>query len=207
MARSRDQLHWILLRGTLLLLSAGGLLGVPLILFQVWHGDSLSWQGDVDFGTEMPQRVVHTAPQVEGTWDGKLMVWMPHASWTLRLLAVLPDLLLALVVGYVAFVLLLMVMNVQERRPFAGSSAAMLQSAAGAIALGAVAVPFSRAWANEKIMNSALVVDRSMGQSRVGFDLDISTVLVWLLVSLLVAAAAKAFREGSRLAEDVEGLV
>ena len=203
----RDRLHWIVLRGTLLLLTAGGLLGVPLTLFRVWHDDSLSWEGDVNYGTEMPQRVVHTASHAGATWNGELTVWIPDAPWKLRLLAVLPDTLLALVIGYVALVLLLIVMNVQERRPFAGSSATVLRSAAGAIALGAVVVPVSRAWANEKIMNSALVVDRSMGQTGVGFEPDISTMLVWLLVSLLVAAAAKAFREGSRLARDVEGLV
>ena len=102
----------------------------------------------------MPQRVVHTASHAGATWNGELTVWIPDAPWKLRLLAVPSATLLALVIGYVALVLLLIVMNVRSVARSRGALRPCLRSAAGAIALGAVVVPVSRAWANEKIMNS-----------------------------------------------------
>lgn len=203
----RDRVSWIVLRGMLLLLSAGSLVAVPVNLLSALSGESLYWRGHVGYVTAFDSALVHPASGAALTWDGDLGVRLGHSSWQLRLLAALPDLLVGLGIAYVAGALLLVVMNTQAGRPFAGRTASVLQSTAGAMALVAVAAPLARAWANQRVLDRALVLDPTAGAPPVGFEVDVEQVIVWLLVSLLVLVAARAFREGSRLAEDVKGLV
>ena len=203
-----DRLHWILLRGTLLLLSAGSAFAVPAIVWLALGNDSLDWEGDVGYAQGFPHRMVPTEPHVYATWDGHVTLSLDDASSQLRVAAALPDILLTLAVGFVAGVLLLVVLNVQEGRSFAGRAASGLRWSATVIAVAAVTVPLAHTWGNRLVVERALRHSDSAGSaSPPGVTDALPTIIVWLLVSLLVLAVSRAFGEGSRLSRDVEGLV
>jgi len=203
-----DRLHWILLRGTLLLLSAGSVVAVPAQIWSALRGSGAYWEGDLGYATSFSARMVHTRPHVDATWDGHATLSLDHASPQLRLATVMPDIALTITVGYVAGVLLLIVFNVQQGRSFAGRAASGLRWSATVIAVAAVTVPLAHTWANRLVVERALRHSDSAGSaSPPGVTDALPTIIVWLLVSLLVLAVSRAFGEGSRLSRDVEGLV
>ena len=203
----RDRLHWIVLRGVLLLLMTGGLLGVPLILFQALHSDNLSWSADLGVSTGLPHGFFVPAHGASATYRGEAAIWIPDPDRKLLVLSVLPDVLLSAAMAFVAFVLLLLVLRIQEGRTFAGNGALLLRSAAIVIAVAAVLIPLARSWAAREILERAGHLGPRLGGGPVHTHWDVNGMVVWLLVAMLVLAVSRAYRAGERLAEDSEGLV
>lgn len=203
----RDRLHWIVLRGVLLLLVAGGLLGIPLMLFQAVHSYELSWTVDLGTVTELPRGLFVPAHDASANYLGQADIGIIEPDARLSVLSVLPDVLLAAAMAYVAFVLLLLVLRIQEGRTFAGNGARLLRSAAIVIATAAVLIPLARIWADREILASAGHLGPRLGGGPAQARWDLNGMFIWLLVALLVLAVSRAYREGERLAEETEGLV
>lgn len=203
----RDRLHWIVLRGVLLLLVTWGLLGVPWMLFQALHSYELSWSGDLAFSTDLPHGLFVPVHGASATYGGDAGIGITDPTARLSVLSVLPDLLLSAAMAYVAFVLLLLVLRIQEGRTFAGNGARLLQSSAIVIAVAAVVIPMARMWADREILASAGHFGPRLGGGQAHASWDPNGMFVWLLVALLVLAVSRAYREGERLARDSEGLV
>ena len=203
-----DRLHWIVLRGTLLLLSAGSVIAVPAQVWWAVRGSGVDWEGDVGYATDFSERMVQTRPHAYAAWDGHVTLVLDHAPRQVRLAAALPDILLTIAIGFVASVLLLVVLYVQSGRSFAGRAASGLRWSASVIAVAAVTVPLAHTWANGLVVDRALSSSSFTGPASPPGVIDaLPQIIVWLLVSLLVLAVSRAFGEGSRLSRDVEGLV
>ncbi|MCW2842176.1 MAG: hypothetical protein JWN22_92 [Nocardioides sp.] len=203
-----DRLHWIVLRGFLLLLAVGGFVGVPLQLVRAWRSETLAWSGDAGVGAALPAGLFTPAPGAQATYDGHLLVSLQDPGLRLSLLSVLPDALLGAAVAIVASVLLVLVLRLQEGRPFAGNGVVLLRVAAATIAMAGVAVPLARTWANREILDRAGRLGPRLGGGPADTHYDfVNVALGWICVALLVLAVARAYREGSRLAEETEGLV
>lgn len=208
MARKRlDRLDWVILRGGLTVLTVGGALTIPLQLWAALRSDQLNWDGDVGYGTELPGRLLTPAPGASFTFDGTVGVTIFDPSTRLALLATVPGILLATAVAYIAWVLLLVVLNVQAGDSFSGRVPRLLTTVGPVIALAAVSITVVNAYANREIMLAALRQQDIPIKTSELFTLDIGPMLAWLFVALLVSAVARAFAEGQRLSHDIDGLV
>jgi hypothetical protein len=210
MARTRrNRLDWIILRGGLTVLVLGGALTIPLQLWGALRSDQLSWDGDVDYATDLPGTLITPAPGASFTFDGSVGVIVFDPSTRLSLIAAAPGILLAAAIAYVAWVLLLIVLNVQSQDSFAGRVPQLLATLGPVIAFASVAITLLNAYANREIMLTAL------GQQQVQFPIESSDLFTfeivpmaaWLFVALFVSAVARAFAEGQRLSHDIDGLV
>jgi hypothetical protein len=204
----RDRPHWIVLRGGLTLLVAGGVLAIPLQIWGALTSDSLSWKGNVGYLTDLPRGLVTPKPGAFFTFDGSVGVSLDDPSSRLSLLSVAPGIVLAATIAYVAWVLLLVVLNVNAGQPFYGAVPRLLTTVAPVIAVAAVAVTYVSAYANREIMLAVL----APGEHRISspdqlFNPAYGRMIAWLFVALLMAVFARAFIEGRRLADDTRGLV
>jgi hypothetical protein len=155
-AKVRDRPHWIVLRGGLLLAAVLSAAAVPWQLWSAFRSDDLTWDGDIGYGTAVPQSLVASNPGTQLYFDGHVGVYMHDASDRLRLLSVAPDVLLAAAMSYVAWVMLLVVLNVNAGRPFHGAVPRLLHTLAPVIAATAVAFTLLSAYVNQEIMVAAL---------------------------------------------------
>lgn len=207
-AKKRDRLDWIILRGGLTLLAAGGALVVPLVLLTALRSDSLSWDGDVGFSTELPAKLVTPADGASLMFDGHVQVLVSDPTLRLSLLAAAPDILLAAAISYVAWVLLLVVLNVHAGESFSGRVPRLLATVGPVIAAATIALTFLRAYANHEIMSAAVGTQEYFPIDDGGFfNPALGRMIAWLFVALFVSVIARAFAEGRRLADDAEGLI
>lgn len=208
MTRSFPQrLHWLVLRGCLGLGALIGLAGIPLLLVQGLRGGALSWSVDLRAVTEMPRQLFVPSPGTSATYPGQVNLLLTHPDRPLSFLAVLPDLLLDMAMAYVCFVLLLLVLRIQEGRTFAGNGPRLLRGVAAVVALAGMLVPVTRAWADDRILRHAGRLGQALGGGPAEGGWDVNVSLIWLIVAAVVLAVARAWAEGQRLAQDSEGLV
>jgi hypothetical protein len=203
----RDRLHWIILRGGLLVLVTGGILTIPLLMWNTLRADDLSWDGDVGYITELPRGSLTPAPGASFDFTGSVGVRLDDPSTRLSLLSVAPSIVLTAAIVYVAWVLLLVVLNVNAGQSFQGAVPRLLATVGPVIAVTAVAVTFLHAYANREIMLAALAPDELWHTGDDLFEPAYGTMLGWLFIALLVSVIARAFIEGRRLADDTDGLV
>ena len=110
--------------------------------------------------------------------------------------------IIGLSVSVVGFLLLGILHETYAGQPFFDSSARRLRLVSRVIAVAAVTAPIA-------------VVDRERRgrrgrrcrRSTCPGDVDLSQMLTWLLVALVVRVIAEAFRIGTELRRDTEGLV
>ena len=208
MARKRsNRLDWVILRGGLTVLAIGGALTIPLQLWAALKSDRLDWAGDVGYATELPGKLITPAPGTSFTFDGSVGVTIVDPSTRLSLLSTLPDILLAAAIAYVAWVLLLVVLNVDSGDSFSGRVPRLLATVGPVIAFAAVAITVLSAYANREIMLAALGQQQVPIEPDQLFTLEIGPMIAWLFVALFVSAVARAFAEGQRLSHDIDGLV
>lgn len=182
----------------LLLLTA---IGVPALLIGTpvvgWIADlPLQASGVIDEPRDLPASLVGGASGL--TWDGRVSFTIDAPSTADRLWALAPAALSAVVIGLAALLLHRLVTQIQRRQPFTAQSPGALHLLAGLIAANAVASPLLQAISETTLVRSALDTDGVFA-----FTINFA----WLLLALLIAALAEAFRVGNRLREDADGLV
>lgn len=201
----RERLDHVLLRGALFLGAVGGAFGTVSIPILAARADRLFWDGSMGYATQFPEDGdIRPESGASFTWDGQLLVTLDDPSTRLKLFSALPDVLVALSTGLVCALLLLILMDTHLGRPFLSQNVLRLRAVAAVIFAAAVLVPLAHAWANREVMTAAVAADPDFSGL---FTYDSGTTLVWSFVALLVLAVAEAFRIGSQLADDVEGLV
>ncbi|MEU1898700.1 DUF2975 domain-containing protein [Nocardiopsis dassonvillei] len=195
---------------------------VVLLGFQVVHGlFLLAWStGLVPAATsaglnvltrDLPSGTVPHSPDVAVRGDvtvegaGGMEIAFHDPSVAERVMLVAPALLTALAAGLVAYLLLRMVLTLDGGDPFVPANVRRMYAIALTVVTGALAVPAAEALLGAVLEHRALGTDATVVFS-LSLDLD-GGVLPLVAVGLVIAALAEVFRRGTRLREDVEGLV
>lgn len=152
---------------------------------------------ELDDLTQGPDIASAGSVTLRGTRTAELA--FAHPDLTERLLLVLPDIVRASLVLLILELLRRMARALREGEIFAAQNARRLTIIALAVLVMGAVVPVLDA-----ITTRLLVSGADLGRS-IPFSYPVSGA--WLLLALLVAAAAEAFRQGARLRADTEGLV
>ena len=117
-----------------------------------------------------------------------------------RLLALLPGLLLAVLVVLACWCIVLLLRTVASGDPFDPLNVTRLRVVAGALVLGAPVAYVLQVFSDAMVLG---------GLDVTGLDTTFTLEIPWLpmLAGLVVAMLAEAFKTGSRLRDDVDGLV
>lgn len=162
----------------------------------------LSWLEGSPVRTEVFSPVVvpelDTAGIEHGLGTYELLV--PVSGAGLRLLSILPGVLVAGGVLLGCWLLLRVMRSIAGGDPFTPANVTRLRGIAGLLLFGSVVAFFL-----EMAVTGALLGTLDLGALEPGFRLD----LPWgpVVAGMVVALLAEAFKVGSRLREDVEGLV
>ncbi|MCW2773684.1 MAG: hypothetical protein JWN91_2010 [Nocardioides sp.] len=185
----------VLLRGALRCMVIFGLLVVFLQVANAVGDGVLSRSIDVADGDRvgLRQRGVHV-------YESAIRVDLERASTQLWLESLLPTVLLALAVAVIGFMLLRVFHETDAGQPFFDSSARRLRVVSAVIAVAAIVVPLSSAFADEAVLAVAQPRLETNGP-------DFAAVALWLVIALVVRVIAEAFRIGTQLRDDTEGLV
>lgn len=162
--------------------------------------DALEWQGPVATQQEITPADFGGKDGVEFFWDGTAWVTLPGASMTDRLIAAVPDIVIAVIVSASLVILARFLGRVASARPFAHPAVRELRVLSLLVLTGGVVVPFLSSIADNLLVREALA-DASAAPLRGTLN------VAWAGVAVLVFALAQAFEQGARAAHDVEGLV
>lgn len=201
-----DRSDQVITRGLLTVVAIAApvvLLALPVI--DRLRGAPLGWSGALADPTRVEALGADADPLRPAagarlSWDGAASVTLADASLGLWLATLVPLALVATVIAVVAWSLRGLVADIGAGRPFAPANAVRLRVVALTILAGVVAVPLSEGLVGRAVARAALVDDPAIGWR---FDLP----LTWLLVGVVVLFVAEAFRVGTALSADVEGLV
>ena len=196
---SKTQL--VLLRGSLRTLVLFGPLYVVVAVLDAWDGGSLSWDAELSRSRPLG-RLVPLAPGASAIWEGQVQIVIQDASPLLWLLALAPTVIVALSLSVVGFQLLGILHETYAGQPFFDSSARRLRMVSRVIADrgGDSADPVVGGERRDRRAGGA-VARRPRRHRRV------ADARPWLLVALVVRVIAEAFRIGTELRRDTEGLV
>jgi hypothetical protein len=195
---SRTQL--VLLRGSLRLLVLCGPLYVVVAVLNAWDSGSLTWDAELNRSRQLGG-LVPLAPDASAIWEGQVQLVLDDPSAWLWLLALAPTVIVALSLSVVGFQLLGILHETYAGQPFLDSSARRLRMVSRVIAVAAVTAPILWSVANVEIAEEAVPSLDVPGH------VDLSQMMTWLLVALVVRVIAEAFRIGTELRRDTEGLV
>ena len=194
---SRTQL--VLLRGSLRSLVLFGPLFVLVRLLDMFDGGNVTWDTWLG-GTPYEGRL----PLAEGAHAldaGTVPILLDDPHTEVWLAALAPTVIVGLAVSVIGFQLLGILHETYAGQPFFDSSSRRLRWVSRVLAVVAVTVPVTRSVANVEVAEQALPSRDVPG------DIDASLMLTWLLVALVVRVIAEAFRIGTELRRDTEGLV
>ena len=194
---SRTQL--VLLRGSLRTLVLFGPLYVLVRLLNLRDNGDFTWDtwlGGAPYDGRLP--LAEGAHAVDA---GSVTILLDDPSTEVWLTALAPTVIVGLAVSVVGFLLLGILHETYAGQPFFDSSSRRLRLVSRVIAIVAVTVPVLRSVANVEVAEQAVPTLDVPG------DIDVSTMLLWLLVALVVRVIAEAFRIGTELRRDTEGLV
>jgi hypothetical protein len=185
----------VLLRGALRCMVIFGLLVVFLQIANAVGDGVLSRSIDVADGDRagLPQRGVYV-------YESAVRVDLERASTQLWVESLLPTVLLALAVAVIGFMLLRIFHETDAGQPFFDSSARRLRVVSAVIAVAAIVVPLSSAFADDEVLAVAQPRLETNGP-------DFAAVALWLVIALVVRVIAEAFRIGTQLRDATEGLV
>mgnify|MGYP001765286868 CR=1 FL=1 len=132
--------------------------------------------------------------------EAAYMLLLEDASTGQRLLALAPDLAMAVLVLCCVALVLWIVRTIGAGDPFAPGQVGRLRGVAALLAFGVPVIEFARL----PFMGGVL-----SGVDLGGLDPGVTITIPWLpiVVGLCVALLAEAFRAGARLRDDVEGLI
>jgi hypothetical protein len=202
----KHRIDHILLRGTLTLMVFTAPMALLSSVLNFLSDRSVSWtvQSAGVSGGRLPPEFGTPRPGTSAWLSSRLTVSIPEPPAWLWWLITLPDLLLAVTLTIVALLLLRTLLDTYDGRPFLRACVHRLRLVAGVIAAASLLVPVTRAFGGSVLTHRVLPEDSESFWR--AWDIMGSTI-VWLVVAALVVAIAEAFSIGSRLAEDVEGLV
>lgn len=186
----------VLLRGSLRCMVMFGLLVVAFQLATFIGGRDVSRTTRVDGGQGRHLGTDHSIH----VYESALRIDLEHASTSLALVTILPTVILALAVALVGFLLLRVFHETDAGRPFFDSSATRLRAISWVVAVTAILVPIASAQADREVLAAALPKVDAAGVNGL-------QMVTWLVVALVVRVIAEAFRIGTRLRDDTEGLV
>ena len=172
-------------------------LGLPLAEWA--SGSELTWTTLVDAGAPVTEPDVRAG--VEAVWDGSTAVTVAEPSTSLRLATLAPGLVVAVATALALGPLLRLVGSVQRGDSFSARAVTLLRVVAMTLLLAPWLYQVAHGIAD------AVVRDRAFGT---GDSLSIAVDGTSLLISVMgmaVAVVAEAFRQGTRLRDDVDGLV
>jgi Protein of unknown function (DUF2975) len=145
-------------------------------------------------GIELPRGATH---------DGSATVHLLLADATLveRFTQALPQFLFAAMTIAVAWLLYLLLRSTQAGEPFTRRNVMRLNVIALTVGIGGMLTQYAQGFANSAIYTTG----RLPGQAGLSFEMTLTPLP--LVVMLMVALIAEAFRRGVALRDDVEGLV
>ncbi|WP_248583488.1 hypothetical protein [Nocardioides sp. InS609-2] len=204
----RTPLSFIAARGLLGVGVLSAVLGIPLAIVQALTGQDLRRDFYTGFFSEangIPGEVIPAAPGASFRWNGNAEVIIDDPTTRLALTNLAPDILVVLAVGIAAWLLLFVVVDVQRAIPFEVNAARRLRICSVVVLVTALAHPMLSSWADVAVYDAAAEAGGMM--SGLGWKPDWLSVVPWLLPAALLAAFARAFGEGRRLADETAGLV
>jgi hypothetical protein len=199
MADGISKTQLVLLRGSLRSLVLFGPLYVLVRVLTLRDGGDLTW--DTWLGGSRYDGRVPLAEGASAEDAGSVPIRLDDPSTEVWVAALTPTVIIGLAVSVVGFALLGILHETYAGAPFFDSSSRRLRLVSRVIAIVAVTVPVSRSIANVE------VAEQAVPSLNVPGDIDVSTMLLWLLVALVVRVIAEAFRIGTELRRDTEGLV
>lgn len=205
MARYHRSMSFFFARGALGVAIVAAILGFSVELYSALFGSTLDRDVVTRFGDSIPERLLDPVAGADVSWRGEVSVTLTDPGTSVALLNALPALVVSVAMLVTAWLLLIVVIDVQRGVPFDAKAVRRLRTCAVVIATAAVAYTPLAAWAD------ATVFEAAADHGRMARDANLSPdwfdPMPWLLVAALVAVAAHVFREGRRLADDTEGLV
>ncbi len=195
MAMGITRTQRILLRGSLRCMAVFGPLVAAFQIANAVGGEVLSRTIGVSGGRPVPgtRRGAYV-------YQSAVRVDLLNANASVWLQCLLPTVLLALAVTVTGFLLLRILYETDAGQPFFDSSARRLRTISAVIAVAAIAVPIASAIADDAVLATARPRLQSDGP-------DFSVIATWLVVALVVRVVAEAFRIGTQLRDETEGLV
>jgi hypothetical protein len=199
MAKGISKTQLVVLRGSLRSLVLFGPLYVLVRVLTMRDNGSLTWWtwlGGSRYDGRLP--VADGAHVVDA---GIVPIRLEDPGTDVWMATLAPTVIIGLAVSVVGFQLLGILHETYAGQPFFDSSSRRLRLVSRVIAIVAVTVPVARSIANVE------VAEQAVPSLDVPGDIDVSTMLLWLLVALVVRVIAEAFRIGTELRRDTEGLV
>lgn len=188
----------VLLRGSLRCMTVFGPLVLVVQIASFLDSHDVSWTARVD---ESSTRGQHFGPGNHiHVYQSALRIDLQDASTAVALSTLLPTVILALAVSLVGFLLLRIFHETDAGRPFFDTSASRLRAVSLVVGVAAILVPITDAEADRRVLSAALPNVESAGVNWV-------QLATWLVVALVVRVIAEAFRVGTQLRDDTEGLV
>ena len=172
----------------------------------VWSwvgGRPLTWTADVDPSNAQLSGFGSTATGTEVDWNGTALISLAHASTSVRIYTLAPAVLLCLAVVAVALLLIRLTGRVQRSEAFVTDSVRSLRLIAWTIIMGWLATSLAGNVASAAVLDAAFP-DQPPTLTLTPFS---GAGLLMLLTGMLVGVIAEAFAQGTRLANDVDGLV
>lgn len=196
---SRTQL--VLLRGSLRCMVVFGFAYAVLSCVEIFGNGTLRWEAHLSESTSFDAGLALTEG-VDAVWEGQILLFVGDTPLWLDTLAATPSTIAGLAVALVGLLLLRIMHETHAGQPFFDTSHRRLRLVSRVIAIAAVLTSLTHSTANQEVVDAAL----SSG-SGAPADLRIWTTLTWLLVALVVRVIAEAFRIGTELRRDTDGLV
>lgn len=201
MAHGISKTQLVLLRGSLRCMVVFGIAYVVLRSIEFLGDGTLRWDAQLGQSRAFDARIALSEGS-DAIWEGQLVLFVRDTPLWLDALALAPTAIAGLAVAMVGLLLLRIMHETHAGRPFFDTSARRLRMVSRVIAGAAVSASVTHSLANQEIVDAAL----ASGSGAVA-DLRIWTMLAWLLVALVVRVVAEAFRIGTELRHDTEGLV
>ena len=119
-----------------------------------------------------------------------------------RVVDALPNLLIAAIIIIVSWFVLRLLDDLRRGKPFSASNFRRVRKVAALVGIGAIVVSFF-----DSVSNAQLLINRVPANPDMEVVFSMSVPIAWLAAMLLLLVVAEAFRRGTELQDDVEGLV
>lgn len=199
-----DRWDFLGTKAVLLLVAVGTpLLSVGAPVWRWLSGGPLRWEAQTGVTDALTSPQVVPRDGTRLTWPGDLRVSLDDPDAGVWLASLLPGVVVSAAAVVIAVSLLRLVGRVQARTVFVRDSVRTLRVVALTLLASAVLVTTAGAVADSVVMAAAVETRATTAT----FTLDAGPAVVVFVTGLVVAALAEAFAHGTRLADDVSGLV
>ncbi|WUI03531.1 DUF2975 domain-containing protein [Spirillospora sp. NBC_00431] len=183
---------------TLLLVSLFGVL-LPILGVTSLLSSTETHDVRIDGTAQIPSPGALSADAMTLRGTDNAALTFTHPSVAERLLLILPGVTNALLLGVILGLLVRMAGTFRSGDAFVPQNARYLNGIALAVLLMGVLVPLLHS------ITTNILISGTPFESKIKITYEISAL--WVLAAILIAGVAGAFRHGTRLRDDVEGLV